>query len=350
VVISNTGLVTVSRVGANTSSTATIITTRANYVSGSAQVTANSNVAPLVTATSPPPSSGGTSTVALHDPVTGEPTGTAVPFPGFQGAIKVVSGDFNNDGVSELIAGAGFGGGPAIAILNSQTGEVMESFFAFDPAFTGGVFVAVQDVNNDGILDIIASAGPGGGPEVRIFDGASLNVLRAFFAYDQSFTGGVSVATIDLNNDGILDLVTGAGPGGAPHVKVFDGATGNIISQWYAYATDFTGGVYVAAGDIGKDGNIEVVTGAGQGGAPIVAVWDPYTGALLAQFMAYAEDFTGGVRVGVSDGNFDGILDLVTGAGPGCGPEVKGFSFPTLDLLFSFFSGDPSNTSGVFVS
>jgi hypothetical protein len=349
VVISNTGLVTVSRVAANTSSTATITTTRANYVSGSAQVTANSNIAPLVTSTPPQPSSGGTSTVTLRDAATGEPTGTAVPFPGFKGAIKVVSGDFDFDGVAEIIAGAGFGGGPAIAILNSQTGQVMESFFAFDPAFTGGVFVAVQDTNGDGILDIIASAGPGGGPEVRIFDGGSLNVLRAFFAYDQSFTGGVSVATIDFNNDGILDLVTGAGPGGAPHVKVFDGATNAIISQWYAYATDFTGGVFVAAGDIGNDGNIEVVTGAGQGGAPVVAVWDPFTGALLSQFMAYAEDFTGGARVAINDGNGDGIADILTGAGPGGGPHVKAFSFPALDLLFEFYSGEQTNPGGVFV-
>jgi hypothetical protein len=306
--------------------------------------------APLVVGTPPPTSSGGSSTVTLYDPVTGAEAGTAVPFPGFSGPIKVVSGDFNNDGVADIIAGAGFGGGPAIAILDSQTGQVMESFFAFDPAFTGGVFVAVQDVNGDGILDIIASAGPGGGPEVRIFNGSNLSVLRSFYAYAEDFTGGVSVASIDFNNDGILDLVTGAGPGGGPHVKVFDGATNAIISQWYAYATDFTGGVFVAAGDIGNDGNIEVVTGAGPGGAPVVAVWDPYTGALLAQFMAYAEDFTGGVRVGINDGNSDGIADIITGAGPGGGPQVNVFSFPALDLLFSFYSGDPANTGGVFVS
>jgi hypothetical protein len=224
----------------------------------------------------------------------------------------------------------------------------MESFFAFDPAFTGGVFVAVQDTNGDGILDIIASAGPGGGPEVRIFNGANLNVLRAFYAYDQSFTGGVSVASIDFNNDGILDIVTGAGPGGAPHVKVFNGATNAIISQWYAYPVSFTGGVFVAIGDIGNDGTFEVVTGAGQGGAPVVAVWDPFTGALLSQFMAYTESFTGGVRVGINDGN--GIADIVTGAGPSGGPHVKAFSFPALDLLFSFYSGEQSNTGGVFVS
>jgi len=305
--------------------------------------------APLITGTPPPPSSGGSSTVTLYDPVTGQPTGTAVPFPRFSGPLKVVSGDFNNDGVAEIVAGAGFGGGPAIAILNSQTGEVMESFFAFDPSFTGGVFVAVEDVNGDGILDIIAGAGPGGGPEVRIFDGSNLNVLQSFYAYAEDFTGGVSVATIDFNNDGNLDLVTGAGPGGAPHVKVFDGATNAIISQWYAYPISFTGGVFVAIGDIGNDGTVEVVTGAGPSGAPVVAVWDPHSGALLAQFMAYAESFTGGVRVAINDGNGDGIADIITGAGPGGGPQVNVFSFPALDLLFSFYSGEPTDTGGVYV-
>ena len=306
--------------------------------------------APMVVGTPQLPSSSGSSTVTFYNPITGEETGTAVPFPGFNGPVKVVSGDWNNDGVADIIAGAGFGGGPAIAILDSQTGKVMESFFAFDPAFTGGVFVAVQDTNGDGIMDIIASAGPGGGPEVRIFDGNNLNVLRSFYAYAEDFSGGVSVASVDFNNDGILDLVTGAGPGGAPHVKVFDGATNAIISQWYAYPVSFTGGVFVAVGDIGNDGTFEVVTGAGQGGAPIVAVWDPFTGALLAQFMAYAEGFTGGVRVGINDGNSDGVPDILTGAGPGGAPQVNVFSFPALDLLFSFYSGDPTNTGGVFVS
>jgi hypothetical protein len=305
---------------------------------------------PLVTGTPALASSGGSSTVTLYDPVTGQPTGTAVPFPGFTGAIHVASGDFNNDGVADIFAAAGEGGGPAIAILNSQTGEVLESFFAFDPAFTGGVFIAVQDFNGDGILDIIAGAGTGGGPEVRIFDGSNLRVLKSFYAYAEDFTGGVRVATLDFNNDGILDLVTGAGPGGAAHVKVFDGATNAILSQWFAYPITFTGGVFVAVGDIGNDGTIEVVTGAGAGGAPVVAVWNPYTATLLSEFYAYAEDFTGGVRVGVSDGNGDGILDIITGAGKGGGPQVNGFSFPDLDLLFSFYSGDPANTGGVYVS
>jgi len=351
VTISNTGLVTVTGVAPNTSSTAIITTTQTGFANGSAQVTAISlGSKPLITGTPSLPSSSGSSTVNLYDLTTGQPNGTAVPFPGFDGPVKVASGDLNNDGIAELVAGAGIGGGPAIAILNSQTGEILETFFAFSPAFTGGVFVAVQDANGDGILDIIATAGPGGGPEVRIFNGDGLTVLRSFFAYAQDFSGGVSVASIDFNNDGILDLVTGAGLGGAPHVKVFDGATNAVISQWYAYPVSFTGGVYVAVGDIGNDGTFEVVTGAGIGGAPVVAVWDPFTGALISQFMAYADVFTGGVRVAINDGNGDGITDLITGAGPTGGPHVKIFSFPDLDILFQFYSGEQSNPGGVFVS
>jgi hypothetical protein len=293
---------------------------------------------------------GGASVVSLIDPDTGEVIGSAAPFPSFTGQIRVVSGDFNNDGKVDIIAAAGPGGGPAIAVLDSQTGEVLQSFFAFDQAFTGGVFIAVRDFNGDGILDIIAGAGAGGGPEVRIFNGDGLTIIRSFFAYAQDFTGGVTVASIDFNNDGILDLVTGAGPGGAPHVKVYDGATNAIISQWYAYPVTFTGGVFVAVGDIGNDSTFEVVTGAGAGGAPVVAVWDPFTGTLLAEFYAYAEDFTGGVRVGVNDGNGDGTADIITGAGLGGGPHVKAFSFPALDLLFEFYSGESTDPGGVFVS
>ena len=152
------------------------------------------------------------------------------------------------------------------------------------------------------------------------------------------------------DSDNVLDLVIGAGPGGDPHVKVFDGATASLINQWYAYPVNFTGGVFVGVGDISNDGNFEVVTGAGLGGGPVAAVWNPFTGQLLSQFMAYAPQFSGGVRVGVTDATGDGIIDLVTGAGPSGGPHVKAFNYPNLDLLFEFFSGPESNRQGVFVS
>ena len=290
------------------------------------------------------------STVNLIDQDTGKQINSVTPFPGFSGELRIAMGDMNHDGKMETIVAAGPGGGPAIIVMDSETGTVLQTFFAFDPAFKGGIFVAIADFNSDGIMDIVVGAGSGGGPHVNIFDGLTLNVLRSFFAYQENFSGGVSVAAIDINGNGFAELVTGAGIGGNSHVKVFDGKTFEIISQWYAYPSDFKGGIFVAVGDIGNDGTFEVATGAGEGGGPVVAIWDPYTGALLNQFLAYDENFRGGARVGISDGNGDGIADLLTGAGPGGGPQVNGYSFPALDLLFSFYSGNPNNAGGVFVS
>jgi hypothetical protein len=304
----------------------------------------------MMTASSSSFIAGVSSRVNLIDQDTGKQINSVMPFPGFSGELRIAMGDMNHDGKMETLVAAGPGGGPAIMMMDSETGTVLQTFFAFDPAFRGGIFVTMADVNIDGIMDIIVGAGSGGGPHIKIFDGLTLNVLRSFFAYQENFSGGVTVAAIDINGDGFAELVTGAGSGGNSHVKVFDGKTFEIISQWYAYPSDFRGGIFVAIGDIGNDGKFEVVTGAGEGGGPVVAIWDPYTGALLNQFLAYDENFGGGVRVGISDGNGDGITDLLTGAGPGGGPQVNGYSFPALDLLFSFYNGNPNNAGGVFIS
>ncbi|MEN9671949.1 MAG: hypothetical protein RL553_214, partial [Planctomycetota bacterium] len=97
---------------------------------------------------------GDSSSITLFDPSTGLPIGVVVPFPRYTGEIRITSGDIDGDGVLDLIAGAGPGGGPAVVVLNSVTGAVSQSFFAFDPNFRGGVFVAVRDINGDSILDI----------------------------------------------------------------------------------------------------------------------------------------------------------------------------------------------------
>jgi hypothetical protein len=276
------------------------------------------------------------------------------PFPGFTGKIHVASGDyngdFNGDGIGDMVVGAGQGGGPVVAIIDSQTGRVITKFFAFDPAFRGGVELACLDFNLDGVMDILVGAGPGGGPHVKIFNGKDLGLLFSFYAYANDFTGGVSLCALDVNDDGIRDLVTGAGAGGAPHVKVWDGATHTLLSQWYAYDPAFRGGVNVSGGYLGSDGSVMVVTGAGAGMAPEVAVWDPLTREEISRFLAYDSQFMGGVRVRVHDGNGDGVSELVTAAGIGGAPHVKGFNFPALDLAFEFFAGNPTDTDGVAVS
>src|SRR5205085_7197418 len=69
---------------------------------------------------------------------------------------------------------------------------------------------------------VAAGCGPGGPPMVNLYD-AQGGLVASFLAYDPTFVGGTSVAVADVNGDGVADVITGAGPGGWPHDKVFDG-------------------------------------------------------------------------------------------------------------------------------
>src|SRR5206468_709467 len=122
-----------------------------------------------------------------------------------------------------IVTGADAGGGPHVKVFDPLARAWRVTFLAYDPSFTGGVRVAAGDINGDGVADIVTGAGRGGGPHVKVFDGVTLAVEQSFFAYDASFRGGVYVAAGDLDIQGHADIITGAGGGGGPHVKVFDG-------------------------------------------------------------------------------------------------------------------------------
>jgi hypothetical protein len=199
-------------------------------------------------------------------------------------------------GAETIVTGLGTGGPPQVGIFDS-TGSQLSSFLAYDAAFTGGVRVAAGDVNGDGVADIVTGAGPGGAPHVKVFDGVTGAQIRSFFAFDPGFSGGVFVAAGDLTGDAADDLVVGADSGGAPHVKVFDGSTGAEIRSFFAYDAAFTGGVRVAAGDVNGDGVADIVTGAGPGGAPQVKAFDGVTSSQLLSFLATTPSFSGGIYV-----------------------------------------------------
>ncbi len=269
--------------------------------------------------------------------------------PAFTGGVAVATGDVNGDGHADIITGAGPGGGPHVLVFDGVTNSVIYSFFAYTPAFTGGVFVAAADVDGDGHADIVTGAGPGGGPHVRVFSGADGSELASFMAYDPAFSGGVRVAAGDVTGDGLADIITGAGPGGGPHVRVIDGATLMPIHDFFAYDPTFVGGVAVAAGDVTGDGLADIITGAGPGGGPHVRVIDGATLMPIHDFFAYDPAFVGGITVAAVDVNGDTLTDIVTGAGPGGGPHVRVFDAVTGSVTRELFAYAPDFTGGVLM-
>jgi hypothetical protein len=265
----------------------------------------------------------------------------------------VATADLNRDGVPDIITAPGPGGGPHVKVFDGLTGQVLAGFMAYDPSFRGGVFIAAGEVSGDVVPDIITGAGPGGGPHVKAFNGSlaiagTVAVLGQFLAYDARFTGGVTVAGIDTDRNGEAFIVTGPASNGAPTVRVFSTNGLRLVSEFYAYDPRFTGGVSVATADVDRDGKADVVTGTGTGGVPLVEAFNRATGVLFAAFYAYAPNFLGGVVVDAFDTNNDGFAEIVTGAGPGGGPHIR-VSDRTGAVLHEWFAFDPAFTGGVFI-
>jgi hypothetical protein len=279
--------------------------------------------------------------------------------------------------------GAGPGHEPIVNVYDAATGAIVGSFQAYDSHFMGGVNVTVADINQDGVPDIVTGPGSGGGPDVRVFDGASGTIIKEFYAYDPAFAGGVNVAVgswgdhpapgMGIASFVVPTIITGAGPGGGPHVKIFDAASLSVLRSFYAYDPHFAGGVRVANGDfdlvtaVGLYLTSDVITASGPGGGPNVRVFNgadgtvfsSAPGSLILSFMAYDPRFSGGVYVAsgyLNDGiytdsgeYFSGQALIITGAGGGGGPDVRIFS-PAGALLGEFDAFDSQFAGGVRVA
>lgn len=262
--------------------------------------------------------------------------------PNFLGGVSTALGDVNGDGIADILAAAGPGGGPNVTAFNGADGKRLTSFFAFNVSFVGGVSIAAGDVNNDGFADFVAGAGPGGGPDVAIYSGKNSALLSSFFAFDPAFVGGISVAAADVNGDGFAEVIAGAGAGGGPNVTVWDGQSGAMLSSFLAYDAAFVGGVQVAAGDVRGTGTAQIFTGPGFSGGPNVVEFDPLSGKTLASFMAYDSNFAGGVRVGLGRAVSNGRFVILTGQGADAPAFDAGFDGLILQQIDEFFEAAAS--------
>ena len=254
---------------------------------------------------------------------------------------------------ASVVVGSDAGGPPLVRLIDPLTQNLQSQFLAFESTFSGGVRVATGDVNGDGQPDLVVAPGRGGGPVVKVYDGKNGNVLSAFFAYDPSFRGGVDVAVGDVNGDGNAEVIVGAGLGGGPQVSIFNGVDGVSLGSGFAYDSSLRSGVRVATGDLDGDGKSEIITGPGVGGGPHVKVFrlGGNTNPLqeVNGFFTFAPSFTGGVNVASGDLDGDGKAEIIAGADTGGGPQVSVFKMDGTQIS-TFFAYAEDFRGGVRVS
>jgi hypothetical protein len=247
--------------------------------------------------------------------------------PSVTGGVRVAVGDVNGDGTPDLIAGTGRGFVAEVRVIDGRTGTTLFSAQPFGD-FAGGTFVAAGDYDGDGLADFAVSPDETGGPRVVIYNSRNRGQVASFFAIDDpNFRGGARIALADINGDGLSDLLVAAGTGGGPRVAGFDArflttTRQKLFNDFFAFAPDLRNGVYIAGGDMNGDGRSEVVVGAGPGGGPQVIAFDG-AGLLSGQYLQVASFFggdtgnRGGIRVAVTDFDGDSRADIVTGEATG---------------------------------
>jgi len=220
------------------------------------------------------------------------------------GDNKVASVDLDSNGtLDKVIAGNNW-----IDIYNED--EFVKRFYPYTESYNQGINFAVGDLNGDGWVEIITGTERGGGPQIRIFSSDGRLINPGFFAYSDKFRGGVSVAVADMNNNGRMEIVAGAGYGGGPHVRIFD-ASGQLLSPGFmAFDPDFRGGVTVATADLNNDGKAEIVTTPGRGGKAAIRTFS-MDGQLLDDWIVNEGSNILGLDLSILDVSGDGVLDII---------------------------------------
>jgi uncharacterized delta-60 repeat protein len=258
--------------------------------------------------------------------------GTAAPFAGYAGVVRVATADVNGDGVADTVYATGDAGSRVRIEFGAAPGAAAIApveFSAFEAGYDGGVCLAAGDVDGDGKAEFVLAPNAGGSGRVVVFSvAAGTPVTRAtFFAIgDADFRGGATCAVGDFDGDGRADLAVASAAEGS-QVAVFSGATllgtpAGVRPPTLADVEPFaSAGLTLAAGDLTGDGRADLAVGGGPGGGGRVTVLDGRAlaaGGLTAVanfFVAGDGTARTGVRLAVTDVTGDGTGELVAAAG-----------------------------------
>lgn len=214
--------------------------------------------------------------------------------------------DFGRDGRLERISARG----NTIEVRDAD-GRLLGRIQPFGPRFSGNVTFAFGDVTGDGLNDIIAGPGTGGPPEISIWNIYGARIRPSFLAFDRNFRGGLSLAVGDLDGNGTHEIMVGSGSGASPAVKIFNVDGSAPFAGFLAYSPNFRGGIRVASGDVDGNGRAEIITGTGPTGGPHVRIWNA-DGGLRSQFFPFDAHLSSGVGVGTADIDADGRAEIFT--------------------------------------
>ena len=237
----------------------------------------------------------------------------------------------------DSLEGVPYVNGAFIRLYHADGTQLRNGFFAYDDSFLGGQTIAHIDLNRDSVLETIVIE-----HNHALIKQGDL-VLASIFPFGSAWKGELSIAVADTSGARGLYLVFGQKTrGGKVAVTRADGTL--ITPPFEAIRRGFQSGVTVSAGHLNNSANTEIVIGTARGSSLF-----SLRGKLLSGgWYAFGRRDTQGVSVAVGDVNGDGRDEIIAGhlrAAPG----VKIFNSRGV-LQNSFVAGSSQSKSGIEVS
>jgi hypothetical protein len=169
---------------------------------------------------------------------------------------------------------------------------------------------------------------------VRVFSGATGARIGEFFAYRPNARVGVRVAAGDMDGDGFAEIATAGGPRGGSVITIFH-ATGERVARLRPKLRAHRG-LFLAMDDMNGDKLADLAIG---GDAVVVALGAD--GRRLGAFRPFGKGARGsGLRVGIADVNADGTPEIVV-ARLRHGARLRAFTAGSWKRVMSLLGGHP---------
>ena len=194
----------------------------------------------------------------------------------------------------QLDEGATALSGVTLNLRNLTNGAHKLTVWAIDEAGNKDLTPAVANFTVNASIQIVTIPQSGGASLFRVFDDQG-RLISQFNPFPAWHRWGGSVAIGDVDNNGTRDIVVAPGRGGKPQVAWYD-TKGKKLGSFMAYPDNFIGGVNVAVADLDGDGTNEIIAAPATGTGPLLRVFKS-NGEIIAETAAFDRAFRGGVNI-----------------------------------------------------